>query len=229
MTSEGCSEGRGTFFLGHSGNLFLLTSGKDDLYIFDKCSLLIVCDTALLPSLSFPSRLEVDFIQPFLIRSFEVFKSFENISSSACFFFCLPSHLVGRQGDAQEAGEKENCDWIFSASWKETCSLLSLTLPPPKMLLKIGRISNWCQNSLFLNYFADHSSWASQSTPKKGQEAHEQFLGLWFVSSLLGWWTVEKFWLWAVYWVCWAMVIGMGQEAVLKLSDSAEAMAAPAS
>lgn len=53
--SEGCPEGRGTFFFGRGGSLVLSTPGKEDLWVFDKCFLPIVCDTASLPgSLSFP-------------------------------------------------------------------------------------------------------------------------------------------------------------------------------
>lgn len=74
MTSEGSSEGRGTFFFGHSGNLFPLTPGKEDLCVFGKYILLFVCDTTLLPdSLLLPSP----FLQSWKLISFSLFSSDE--------------------------------------------------------------------------------------------------------------------------------------------------------
>lgn len=115
MTSEGCSEGRGTFFFGHNENLVLLTPGKEDIWVFDKYFLLAVCDTSLLPDSlllpsPFPPRLEVDFIQSFLfwwevLRCVRVLRLFPPLPvlSSAYPVFCWAWEDRG----TQEEGKKK--------------------------------------------------------------------------------------------------------------------------
>lgn len=124
MASEGCSEGRDTFFFGHGGNLFLLIPGKEDLGVFDRYFLLTVCVLHFLAHFSFPllsSKAGSWFNSVFslLMRSFEVCKFWDYFLP--CLLFCLPSLLVGmgRQGISHKEVEKESCDWIFSATWKE--------------------------------------------------------------------------------------------------------------
>lgn len=132
MASEGCSEGRGTFFFGHSENLFLLIPGKEDLWVFDRYFLLTLCVlyffTHFFPLFSSHAGSWFNSVFFLLMRSFEVYKFWDCFLP--CLFFCLPSLLmgVGRQGISQEVGEKESCDWIFSATWKETLVHFSLLL-----------------------------------------------------------------------------------------------------
>lgn len=85
-SNAGCWVCRGTFFFGHGGNLLLLTTGEEVLWVFDKCFLLIVCDTASLldsKAVSF-SQHDVHPTPSALDRGSEVCKSSENISSPVC-------------------------------------------------------------------------------------------------------------------------------------------------
>lgn len=106
-----CWVGRGTFCFGHGGNQLLLTTGEEILCVFDKCFLLIVCDTAsLLDSRAVGFSWHVS-IQPWVLwtevlRAVRALRTFPPMSVPPVLIQTSLLVGVGWQGTSQEDSEK---------------------------------------------------------------------------------------------------------------------------